>query len=477
MPDTLRVRFAPSPTGYLHVGGARTALFNWLLARKHDGVFLLRIEDTDPERSTDEHVRAIKDGMEWLGLEWDGNLYFQSHGFERHRVQAHELLDAGTAYKDFAEPGHPPERDGAPDDPYAIRFDVPAGVTTWDDLVHGEMRFENEEIDDFVILRRDGTPTYNFAVVSDDVHMDVTHVVRGDDHLSNTPKQIMIYEAMGLPVPEFGHVPMILGDDGKRLSKRHGATAVGAYADRGIVPDAMCNFLALMGWSPGDDREVMDRAELVSEFSMERVLKKSAVFDTEKLEWLNGQHLARTPGAEIAGEVRRFLVENEGVEAERIDERGEAWLRSLTDLLKVRYRTLVEVAEAARVYVADEVRYEPEAVRKRWLEDEEKTIEYLETLRERLAETEWDAEALEEAMRALADDFDVSWGKLIHPLRVAVVGEQASPGIFDTLVHVGREASLERIDRALEMIRSGEARKLATSENSLLDTGNYGTLG
>ncbi|MGM0669400.1 MAG: glutamate--tRNA ligase, partial [Gemmatimonadota bacterium] len=295
---TLRVRFAPSPTGYLHVGGARTALFNWLLARREGGVFVLRIEDTDRDRSREEHTRAILDGLGWLGMGWDEGPFFQSQGLERHRADALNLLESDQAYRDFstldeaegdkkadmeagrrlrgarkrAEARSREEEETllAAGRPFAVRFRVPEGETRWVDGVHGEIRFRNEEIDDLVILRSDGTPTYNLAVVSDDVEMGITMVLRGDDHLSNTPKQILLYEALGRPVPSFGHVPMILGPDGKRLSKRHGATAVGEYAREGILSEAMFNFLALLGWSPGDDREVLTRQELVEAFSVER---------------------------------------------------------------------------------------------------------------------------------------------------------------------------------------------------------------
>ena len=319
---TIRVRFAPSPTGYLHVGGARTALFNWLLARQQGGVFVLRIEDTDRERSSAEHTRAILHGLEWLGIDWDEGPHFQSEGLDRHKADVRKLLDAGRAFRDFSTPeevardreedreaGKPlrlargraealgPEEEAGrlqSGERFAVRFRVPDGETVWDDLVHGDMRFQNENLDDLVILRGDGSPIYNMAVVSDDAHMKITHVIRGDDHLSNTPKQILIYQALELPVPRFGHVPLILGPDGKRLSKRHGATAVAEYEGDGILPSAMFNFLSLLGWSPGDVQEVMIPQELVARFSMERVLKKSAVFDVQKLEWLNGQHLAAT---------------------------------------------------------------------------------------------------------------------------------------------------------------------------------------
>ena len=335
--DSPRVRFAPSPTGFLHVGGARTALFNWLYARQTGGVFLLRIEDTDRARSSAQMTRAILDGLQWLGLEWDEGPLHQADGAERHRADVDRLLSGGAAYRCFCtpeelearreaagsreeeafrygrscvalEPGASRRRAEAGES-FSVRFLIPEGTTEWDDLVHGPTRFRNADIEDFVILRTDGTPTYNLAVVSDDVAMGITHVIRGDDHLSNTPKQILLYGALREPTPVFGHLPMILGADGKRLSKRHGATAVGEYAERGILPQALVNFLALLGWNPGDDREIMTLAELTVAFSLERINKKSAVFDPEKLEWMNSQHLSRLSGRELLPLVADRLVD------------------------------------------------------------------------------------------------------------------------------------------------------------------------
>ena len=271
-----RVRFAPSPTGYLHVGGARTALLNWLYARHVGGTFLLRIEDTDKERSSEEHTRVILEGLTWLGLDWDEELVFQGAGLKRHQELADRLLADGKAYMDEG----------------AIRFRMPPGEIAWDDAVHGRISFQGQDLKDLIILRSDRTPIYNLAVVADDIHMRITHVLRGDDHISNTPKQIALYRALGADPPVFGHVPMINGPDGKKLSKRHGATAVGDYQHLGILPAAMRNFLALLGWSPGGDREIMTLDEMVQLFSFEGVQKKSAIFDTTKLEWMNGQYLS-----------------------------------------------------------------------------------------------------------------------------------------------------------------------------------------
>ncbi len=478
---TLRLRFAPSPTGYLHVGGARTALFNWLLAKKERGVLVLRIEDTDRERSSEEHTQAILHGMEWLGVTWDEGPFFQSQGLERHKAAAISLLELGQAYRDFSTPEEAArdrkeevetgrrtrrarERADAMSqeevaaridagDTFAIRFRVPDGETAWKDSVHGESRFRNEEIDDLVILRSNGTPTYNLAVVSDDAEMGITLVLRGDDHISNTPKQILLHEALGNPVPSFAHVPLILGPDGKRLSKRHGATAVGDYEKEGILPEAMSNFLALLGWSPGDDREVFSREGLVEAFSLERVLKKSSVFDFKKLQGLNGQHLAQTPTEELLEPVKRRLSERGLLTGD--PHQTAVSLPFLVDLLKVRARTVEDLLDQAEPYFRDELDYDPKAVKKQWSKDPEGTADRLERLQESLADVPWDQESLEEVSRGLAEEMEIGAGKLFQPLRLALTGSSASPGIFDVLVLLGRERSLERVERAVNILRSG----------------------
>jgi glutamyl-tRNA synthetase len=470
-----RLRFAPSPTGYLHVGGARTALFNWLLARKVGGTLVLRIEDTDRQRSSDAHTEAILHGMRWLGLDWDEGPVFQGAGLDRHVEDVERMLSSGKAYRDFSTPQEG-EADRAEEmehgtrtrrarqradalgrdeagaraargEPHAVRFRVPDGETVWEDMVHGETRFRNREIDDLVLLRSDGTPTYNLAVVSDDAHMGITHVIRGDDHLSNTPKQILIYEALGLSVPMFGHVPLILGPDGKRLSKRHGATAVGAYEEEGILPEAMVNFLALLGWSPGDDREVFELSELIEAFSMERVGKKSSVFDVTKLEWLNGQHLARRLTADLIPLVLDALERADPALASAARSRAPEWLSRLVDLLKVRARTLDDLADQARPFLAPVGEYDERAARKQFKRPGE-VRERLSALVGVLAETDWSEPALEQALRSLAEARGEGAGKFIHPLRLALTGRGASPGIFEVLVLLGRDGALGRIEAA-----------------------------
>ncbi|HEY0303699.1 MAG TPA: glutamate--tRNA ligase [Longimicrobiales bacterium] len=470
----MRLRFAPSPTGFLHVGGARTALFNWLLAKRHNGTFILRIEDTDRSRSSDEMTVAILEGMKWLELMWDEGPYHQADGFERHKADALRMLGEDKAYRCFctqeeveARKAQAPrdsreayhydrhcllkvspeesERRAGAGEKFAIRFKVPRGETSFDDAVHGTTRFDNDSIDDFIILRSDGTPIYNLAVVSDDIEHRITHVIRGDDHISNTPKQILIYRALGHEPPTFAHVPMILGPDGKRLSKRHGATAVGEYKDKGILPDAMVNFLALLGWSPGHDDEVLTRDEMIARFSLEEINKKSAVFDTAKLEWMNGQYLARMSAEDLEPLVREQLP----AEAQSV---GSEWLRELIDLLKIRARTVTGIAEQVVPYLNDPVAYEPEAVQKQWKNAAE-AAERIQKVRDNLPKDgDWNHDALEKSLRQLAEQEGVGAGKLIHPLRVAIVGNSASPGIFDVMKLLGRARTLRRIDDALAQL-------------------------
>ncbi len=475
---SLRVRFAPSPTGYLHVGGARTALFNWFLARRLGGAFILRIEDTDRARSSDEMTGVILHALEWLGLDWDEGPYFQSDGVERHTAAGRALLEAGLAYRDFStseELAREREADGkkgtimrsarrraesmaeggaderaAAGEPFAVRFLVPAGVTEWEDAVHGLTRFRHDDIDDLVILRSDGTSTYNLAVVSDDAEMGITLVLRGDDHLSNTPKQILLYQALGLPVPDFGHVPMILGPDGKRLSKRHGAAAIAEYDAQGVLPEAMVNFLSLLGWSPGNDQEVMDPDEIVAQFSLDRILKKSSVFDVEKLEWLNGRHLSKTDVSRLEPLVSERLAAMDKVDLKGLRARPE-WYHGLINLLRGRARNVEQLAQSALLYLVDEVEYEPAAIDKHWKATEQ-VSELLTALRLQLEPCEWEEGALEEAVRGLAGAREVGAGRIIHPLRVALTGQAVSPGIFEVLYFLGRERALARLDKAVETL-------------------------
>jgi glutamyl-tRNA synthetase len=475
-----RLRFAPSPTGYLHVGSARTALFNWLFARKYGGQFLLRVEDTDRARSTDDSTRAIFEGLEWLGLDWDEEVSFQGANLARHRADANRLLAGDKAYRCFctqadldaqraaAQARNDAFRyDGrcahlAPDEvarrvaaamPFVVRFRLREGETSWTDLVHGVITFPNKDIGegDFIILRSDGTPIYNLAVVSDDIAMRITLVMRGDDHISNTPKQILLYEALGKPLPQFAHLPMIHGMDGKKLSKRHGATAVGDYQHVGILPQAMLNFLALLGWSPGHDIEIMTVPQMVELFSIDGLSKKAAIFDMKKLEWMNGQHLAMLNAAELVPLVTREIIAA-GLATEQHLASRQEWLLTLIDLLKVRARTIDDMVRQAAPFLTDEIVYEPDAVAKQW-KDRAASGETLRALWDSLQlAPQWDAEGLEEVLRELAATLGVGAGKLFQPLRVALTGSAASPGIFDVLILLGRARSLERIDAAVRYL-------------------------
>jgi len=481
MPSTPRLRFAPSPTGYLHVGGARTALFNWLYAKHYGGQFLLRIEDTDKARSTDESTRAIFEGMAWLGLSWDEDVVHQGANLVRHQADARHLLEKGHAYRCFCTQAELDEMRAAaearreafkydrrclrltPDEverrvaagaPYVLRVKMPDGETSWDDLVHGTITFPNKDIGegDFIILRSDGTPIYNMAVVSDDIAMGITLVMRGDDHISNTPKQIVIYNALGAEIPRFAHLPMIHGMDGKKLSKRHGATAVGDYQHMGILPEAMLNFLALLGWSPGNDIEIMTTDQMIELFSTEGLLKKASVFDTKKLEWMNGQHLSLKSAADLEPRVTPAIVAAGLATREQLDARRD-WYMSLLELLKVRARTIDDIVRQAGPYFRDTIEYDQEAIAKQW-KDASATMDLLGAAREALADAPtWDAGTLEETLRPVAEKRGVAAGKIFQPLRVALTGLSVSPGIFDVLVMLGRDRSLARIDTALGMLQ------------------------
>ena len=495
-----RLRFAPSPTGYLHVGSARTALFNWLYAKHYGGEFLLRVEDTDRARSTDESTRAIFEGLGWLGLTWDEEVVYQGANLARHQADTARLLDAGHAYRCFCTPAELDEMRRAaeargeafrydrrcarlPEDevvrrveagmPFAVRFRMPdgGGVTSWTDLVHGTITFANKDIGegDFIILRSDGTPIYNLAVVSDDIAMGITLVMRGDDHISNTPKQILLYQALGAPIPEFAHLPMIHGLDGKKLSKRHGATAVADYEHMGILPDAMLNFLALLGWSPGGDIEVMTVPQLIQAFSVEGLSKNAAVFDTKKLEWMNGQHLSMMAADELIPVFVRAYVaayaSSNGLAAidagywidpiGKVTDEAMDWLRLLVDQLKVRARTVDDMVRQAAPYFQKDVTYDEDAVAKTW-KDVAASHDILAAARKALAAAPaWDAASLEGELRTLAESRGIAAGKLFQPLRVALTGVTASPGIFDVLVLLGRERSLSRLDAAMAWLSAG----------------------
>ena len=485
MSSPVRVRFAPSPTGFLHVGGARTAIFNWLFARHHGGTFVLRIEDTDRQRSSQPMVQAILDGMEWLGLEPDEGPHYQAQAIERHTGDAAALLEGGKAYRCFCPQDElRRQREAAPKDQrdwiypgtcrdldpsvsarraaagesFAVRFKVPRqGRVGWNDDVHGETSFAAELIEDFVILRSDGTPTYMLSVVSDDAAMEITHVIRGDDHLSNTPKQILLYEALDRPTPAFAHLPLILGDDKKRLSKRHGAVSVLSYRDQGYMADAMFNFLTLLGWSPGDDRQALDREELIRCFSLDAVGKSGAIFDLTKLDWLNGHYLRAMPPREIARRVRP-LLEEAGLWRDGFDGEERSWFLATLALLQPRARRLSDLVETGRSYLdpADDFPYDEKAEKKHL--KGEGLCSLLAAWAAKLRQVEpFEAEPLEAALRALAEERGVGAGKLIHPTRLALTGQGVSPGIFEVLQLLGRERSVRRLERLIAHLRARAA--------------------
>lgn len=460
----VRTRFAPSPTGYLHLGGARTALFSYLFARHHRGTFILRIEDTDRERSTPEAIEAILEALRWLKLEWDEGPYFQSQRLHLYREHAERLLASGHAYRCYCSPqeleakrelamreGRKPiydrtcrsRRDQPAGVPFAIRFKMPTdGSTVVHDLVKGAVVFEHAELDDLILVRSDGSPTYNLCVVVDDATMRISHVIRGDDHLTNTPKQILLYQALGYPLPQFAHVPQILGPDRTRLSKRHGATSVLAYRDMGYLPDALVNFLARLGWSHGD-QEIFSRAELIEKFSLENVGKSAGVYNAEKLEWLNFQYIKATPPEELAQLIKPYIAAK-GLSVPADD----PWLAKVVSTLQERAKTLVDMVEQARFFFVERVDIPPALLAKFFTPS---TCAALTALRQRLESTDpWSVEEIQRAFTNVQAEFGLSLGQLAQPVRVAVTGGTVSPGIFEVLALLGKKRTLERLAVALE---------------------------
>jgi len=476
---SVRVRFAPSPTGYLHVGGARTALYNYLFARGQGGAFVLRIEDTDAARSTPEALGAILESLEWLGLRWDEGPgvggphgpYFQSERRDRYQVRARALTEAGAAYPCYCTAeelekrrqsqlarGEASRYDGrcrgldaaararheADGRVAALRFALPGpGETGWDDVVRGEVSFRNDVLDDFVILRSDGLPTYNYACVVDDHEMEITHVIRGDDHISNTPRQLLLYRAFGWTPPAFAHVPMILGEDGTRLSKRHGATSVAAYRDLGYVPEGLVNFLALLGWAYDGQREIFTLAELEQLFRLERVGSNPAIFNPAKLEWVNAQHLRMLKEEERVARVVQFL-ESRGY---ALGARSPEWRTALVRTIGDRLKTLADAETQADFAFRDQMEMDPAA----WAEflDRPEVAPRLRRLGERVrADAEFSLASLESLTRALSVELGIKAGELIGLMRIALTGRKVSPGIFEVMWLLGKERALARLDQA-----------------------------
>ncbi len=470
----VRVRFAPSPTGFLHIGGVRTALFNWLFARQQKGVFILRIEDTDQSRSTDESIQAIIEGMKWVGLDWDEGPFRQTERRELYRSHAMTLLEQGQAYwcvckadelearrKEAEAKGLSPRYDGRcrnlgitnPSGEAALRFKAPQeGETVVDDLIKGKIVFDNNVLDDLIILRSNGYPTYNFSVVVDDALMQITHVVRGDDHLTNTPRQIPMFEALGFPVPRFGHLPMILGSDKARLSKRHGATSIMAYKDIGYLPDAMVNYLVRLGWSHGD-QEVFTRQELIDKFSWKNVQTSAAVFNPDKLLWMNAEYIKNSDPGRVARALAPML-EQAGLGTE-VATVSDAWLAQLVVLVKERAKTLIEMVDWVKPYFGETVDFDEEAAKKFLTPAIAPVLQKLLSRFESFAEfskPEW-----EDSFKKLVEEEGIKMGALAQPVRVALTGRTASPGLFEVMEVLGRERTLFRLRQGIERAKAGQA--------------------
>ena len=463
----LRVRFAPSPTGQLHIGGARTALFNFLFARNQNGKFLVRIEDTDRERSKQEHTDQICDSLEWLGLNWDEELVFQSKRTERYREVADGLLEQGKAYRCFASrddlerirketgsyqyPGIWRDRSEkeiktelSKGTPFTIRQRSPeAGKTIVDDVIYGNIQVANSEVDDFILVRSDGSPVYNLVVAVDDHDMNISHVIRGEDHVSNTPKQILIYQALNWHIPKFAHLPMILGSDGKRLSKRHSATGVQSYRDEGYQPEALLNYLSLLGWNPGTEEEVMHLDELTVKFRLDQVHKKSAVFDQKKLNWISGHHLAGQTNQDILTGIRN-------IQPQWGQSKNNDYCSGVIELIKPRSKSLVELIEQSEYFFKDPEEYNRETAKTIW-KDEAGII--LESLQDKLNElSSWESAAIEAEFKNIMNDNDLALGKIMKPVRFAICGTVNGPALYAIMALLGRDSCMYRLDCAVKSL-------------------------
>ena len=438
MDSNVKVRFPPSPTGFLHIGGARTALYNWLFARHNNGKMVLRIEDTDRQRSTEEATQTILDSMKWLGLDWDEGPYHQSERLEVYNEHVEKLLKDGKAfYVDDPEKGR------------AVRFKITDELTGFDDIVHGNIRSDTSLLEDFVIQKADGFPAYNFACVVDDGVMGITHIIRGDDHLSNTPRQIALYKALGFDLPKFAHIPMILGEDGSRMSKRHGATSVTDYRVKGYLPDAIVNFIALLGWSPGHDQELLTRQEMIEKFTLKRVNKTSSQFDFTKLDWMNSKYIQNLPVGDLVSELQPYIkdanLENDVV--------SDEWLHKLVELYKERFRTLPEFVTLTTPFFSDEIEYEDAAVQKHLKKGNPALIK---DAYKKLKEVKdfSSIEELESCLRLITTEHNIGFGKLAQPIRVALIGKSASAGIFETLELLGKDKTLKRLEHTINTFLS-----------------------
>ena len=477
--NEVRVRMAPSPSGFLHVGTARTTVYNWLFARHNKGKFILRIEDTDPSRSSQEMIDAILDSIKWLGLDWDEGPYYQSKRTEIYQNYAHKLLKSKKGYYCFCSPQELEEKrkkaladkldpkydrtclklsDFEKEEkikkgiPKAIRLFVPDGETVFSDIVYGELKKENKELDDLIILRSDGTPTYNFACVVDDVDMKISHVIRGNDHIANTFKQVLIYQALELTPPKFAHIPLILGKDKAKISKRHGAVSVMEYKDQGFLQEAFVNYLALLGWSPKDDREILSKDQMIELFTLEAVNPSNPIFDPEKLEWMNGEYIRASDNEKLLDLVIPFLLK-ENLITKEIAEKKREWLLKFIPLFKERCKTLREFPEKGKYFFKFDYQYEPKAEKKHFNSTE--AADRLNAFVERLSKIDdFKKETIEKTLRNLTEEMEIKPATLIHIVRLAATGTTAGPPLFDLLEVLGKEEVIKRIKKAEEFIRA-----------------------
>ena len=465
-----RVRFAPSPTGYLHIGGARTALFNWLFAKQNNGKFLLRIEDTDLERSKTEYIDQITDALSWLNLKWDEDIVLQSNNKARHEEMVQKMLDNGTAYRCFLQKDELDQlrqnseqkkeifrvpqtyRDLSKNEEqkmlsdgksFTVRLKIPEGETEFTDLVYGTIKVQNKDLDDFIIARSDGSPTYNFVVAVDDSDMNISHVVRGDDHLANTPKQILVYRALGLNEPIFAHLPMILGPDKKRLSKRHAATNVQEYKEKGFTAQAILNYLSLLGWNPDSDKEIFTDNELIESFQFDQVQKKSAVFDEKKLLWISQQHLTEMSVRDAMNEIYKLNPDwGDGLDWN--------YLKEIVKLIKDRSKTISEISEMSELFFQESLEYDQELISKTFKEE---SISITKDFKNALESCqEWNRNEIEIIFDNLMAQHDVQIGKVMKPIRVALTGIPFGPGIFDLILLLGKDMCLKRLRKLLSLL-------------------------
>lgn len=469
--NRIRVRIAPSPTGFFHVGSARTALYNWLFARRHNGKFILRVEDTDVARSSEKMIEVILVGLKWLGIDWDEGPYYQSKRIEIYRKYVEKLLDKDRAYYCYCNPEdldrekkaayqrkedwrydrrclHLSAAERAEKEnkkvPKVVRFLVPDEPVSFYDTIHKEITREAKDIEDLVIMRSNGMPTYNLACVVDDYEMGISHVIRAVDHITNTPKQVLLFKALALPLPKYAHLPLILGEDKSKLSKRHGAVSLMTYKEQGYLPDAVSNYLALLGWSPGDDREVLNTEEIVSAFDLERINPSNAVFDEQKLEWMNGQYIYAMTDDNLLTKLKPFLVRFDLMDEQAIDQKRD-WLLKVCQLVKLRLKTLADINEVGRYFFVEDFDYEEDGMEKHY---NSTTIETTNAFLPKLESIEeYSAQTIEDAVRSYAEENHLKARQIIHPLRLFITGKQGGPGLFETMELVGKERCLRRLRR------------------------------